>query len=98
MDLQMQQLMQQPWSEKTGGCRLLRWSCSDGYVSGCCTNGEAEGECLCTAGVASIARVCWSQYTLRSPPARLCLQKMKRHDSRTPSLELIKYSFHQQMK
>ena len=33
-----------------------------------------------------------------SSPDRLCLQKMKRHDSRTPSSELIKYSFHQKMK
>ncbi len=39
-----------------------------------------------------------SIHTSNSSPARLCLQKMKRHDSRTPSSELIKYLFHQQMK
>jgi hypothetical protein len=36
-----------------------------------------------------------SIHTSLSSPARLCL---KRHNSRTQSLELIQYSFHEQMK
>jgi hypothetical protein len=51
--------------------------------------------CLCDLNHACLLV---SIHTSLSSPARLCLQKMKRHDSRTPSSELIKYSFHQKMK
>jgi hypothetical protein len=69
------------------------WTTERGAVA---IPGAAEADCHCTAGVASIALV--SIHTSLSSPARPYLQKMKRHDSRTPSSELIKYSFHHQMK
>jgi hypothetical protein len=57
------------------------WTTKRGAVA---IPGEVETDCLCTAGVVSIVRVCWSQYTVPSPLLlAMCLQKMKRHDSRT---------------
>jgi hypothetical protein len=70
------------------------WTTERGAVA---IPGASEADWLFTDGVTSIARVCWSQiHTSLSYP--VFFKKIRDTIFTNSSLELIKYSFHQQMK